>query len=270
MRKLALLGLLACLVAQLAPQRAHAQAAAAGSKKTAAPAAPKPAEAPAPQAAPAPVAPAAPPGAFPQEAQTAPPPQVAPPPPVVGPYPYNYGGYGYAAPVNDPARQKTLADLQQVDLRLTNLHAQQQQYSLTGPSIMMGAGFAVALGFGIAAIIDRVIAEDIQHGDCRYNYNSNDYYYDDDYCDVSNNGLVTQHDEDLARTMARTFGAISIIGTGVGITGAVFLMKRLAERRQFTPELQELKVRRGQLLQQLRYGGGYSNNTFRLTLSASF
>jgi hypothetical protein len=70
--------------------------------------------------------------------------------------------------------------------------------------------------------------------------------------------------------MARTFGAISIIGTGVGITGAVFLMKRLAQRRQYTPENQELKVRRGQLLQQLRYGGGYSNNTFSLTLSARF
>lgn len=191
------------------------------------------------------------------------------PPIAAGAYPYGYG-YGYQQAPADPARQKTLAELQALDLRLVNLRAQQKQYSITGPATMMGAGFAVMLGFGIAAIFERIVAEDIQHGDCHNYYDDDYYYHDPSYCDVNNNGFVTQHDEDLARTMARSFGAVSAIGGAVGITGAVFFFKRLQQRKQFAPEMEELKVKRGQLLQQLRYGTGYSSNGFSLTLSGRF
>jgi hypothetical protein len=263
MRKLALLGLLTSVF--LAPQFARAQVT---------PAKPPPAPAPAPSAAPppatAPEAPPAPPGAYPQ-APIAPPAQAAPPP--VG-YPYGYAppqGYGYGQPVVDPARQQTLTELQQVDLKLASVRGEQKQYSLGGPAAMMGAGFGIALGFGTAAIIERIIAEDIEHRDCNYdNYYDDDYYYDDNWCDVSGNGIVTEHDEDLARGMARGFGVVAGIGAGVGIMGTVFLMQRLAKRREFSPQINELNLRRSQLLQQLRFGGGYSQNRLHLTISGRF
>ena len=264
MRMLRLLGLLAILSQQLAPQLAEAQAAPA-----------KPAPAPttegaaqAPTQAPAPVAPAAPPGAFPQTAEPAPPANAAPPPPV-GPYPPSGYGYGYGyppAPV-DPARAKTLGELQGLDLRIQELRRQQKRYSLGGPIAMTSAGFAVSIGFGVGALLSWAIAEDIQHHDCG-DYNSSYYYAD--RCDINNDGDVDYHDEHDARRLARTFGAVSAIGGGVGILGTVWLVKRLAKRQQFEPELDQLSRRRGELLQQLRYGAGYSNNGLQLTLSGRF
>jgi hypothetical protein len=70
--------------------------------------------------------------------------------------------------------------------------------------------------------------------------------------------------------MARTFGAISALGAGLGIAGTVLLLKRLSKRRVFAPELRELGVRRGQLLQQLRYGGSYSQNGMQLSIGGRF
>ncbi len=288
MRTLRLLGLLALLCPQLAraqaaPAETPATPAAPAATAPAKPSAPKPAkpakaaptkpaaEAEAAQTAPAPapVAPAAPPGAFPQAPPPPPDTAEAPPAPLQGQgYPYGYG-YGYVAPPMDPRHQKALHDLQQLDLRIASLRKQQRQYSIVGPAIMTGSGYLVAFGFGVAALASYFIAEDIREGDCPLRFNRSTREYDD-RCDVNNNGLVTGKDEDAARTLARTFGAISALGAGVGVVGTVLLVKQLAKRRQYQPELYELNTQRGQLIQQLRWGGGYSSNGATLTLSGKF
>lgn len=284
MRTLRLLGLLALLC----PQLARAQAAPAETRdKPDAPAATAPAKPSAPKAAKpapakpaaeteaaapssAPVAPAAPPGAFPQ-APPPPPDGAEVPPAPVQPqsgYPYGYG-YGYVAPPVDPQRQKALHDLQQLDQRIASVRKQQRQYSIVGPTIMTGSGYLVAFGFGVGALASYFIAEDIREGDCRLRFNRTTREYDD-RCDVNDNGVVTEKDEDAARTLARTFGAISALGAGVGVVGTVLLVKQLARRREYQPELYELHTRRGRLIQQLRWGGGYSSNGATLTLSGKF
>lgn len=136
---------------------------------------------------------------------------------------------------------------------------------------MTGSGYLVAAGFGIAAMASFFLAEDIRDGDCgsRYYRSRRDYYYGD-RCDVNDNGLITRADEDAARVLARTFGAISALGAGIGVVGTVLLVKQLGKRRQYTPELRELNTRRGSLLQRLHWGGGYSSNGAALTLSGRF
>jgi hypothetical protein len=191
-----------------------------------------------------------------------------PPPPVAGSYPYGYG-YGYTPPPPDPQRQKTLTELQQVDLRIASVKKEQRQHSLVGPLAMTGAGYLAAAAFGLAAVLEWAIAEDIRDDDCGYRYNRSTRDYED-RCDVNNNGVVTKADEHDARVMARTFGAISAAGAGLGIAGTVLLMRQLAKRREYSPELYELGTRRGQLLQQLRYGGGYSSNGLTLNISGKF
>jgi hypothetical protein len=190
----------------------------------------------------------------------------APLAPGIAPVPYApapYYGYGYPAP--DPGRALALNELQSLDIRIAQLKQSQKQHSIVGPTIMTAAGYTVMLVFGAIALSDWAIAENVQHGDCQggvYDY--------DPACDVNDDGYIDKDDEDTARTLARTFGALSIVGTGLGITGTVLLVKRLAKRREFAPELRELGLRRGQLLQQLRYGGAYSQRGMQLTLSARF
>lgn len=200
---------------------------------------------------------------FPQTAQ---PQGEAPPPPapVAGGYPYGYG-YGYAPAPVDPRRDKTLSELQQVDVRIASVRKQQKQYSIAGPLAMTATGYGFAAIAGLVAVFSWVNAEDIQSGDCPYSYRRNNR------CDIDDDGVIDKHDERDARILARTFGAISALGAGVGIAGTVLLMKRLAKRRQYGPELDELGTRRGQLLHELRYGGGYSQNGgLQLNVSGRF
>jgi hypothetical protein len=244
---LRLLVLFALVCPVFAPAFAHAQTT-------------PPAGAPDAAAAPAPVAPAAPPGAFPQQ-QAAPQVQAPPPPPSY----YDYG-YGYVAPPPDPARVRALGELQSLDLRIASVRQKQKQHSIVGPAAMTASGFAVAMLFGAIAVWEWSLAEDIRRGDCgTYRYDR----YDDD-CDVNNDGYVDGDDRRAARTLARSFGAVSAVGAGLGIAGTVFLVRRLAKRRVYAPELRDLGLRRGQLLQQLRYGGGYSQNGLQLTVSGRF
>jgi hypothetical protein len=168
----------------------------------------------------------------------------------------------------DPQRQKTMGELRTVDLRIASVRREQSQYSLAGPIAMTAAGFGTAIAFGVVAMVEWFIADDIDKKNCGYYYS--DYNGYDSRCDVNNDGRVNSDDEHRARVLARTFGAMSGVGAAVGITGTVFLMKSMAKRRQYSPELNELSTRRGQLLQQLRYGGGYSNNGMQFTLSGRF
>lgn len=194
-------------------------------------------------------------------------PVAAPAPAQSGAPPAPYYGYGYAPPP-DPSRLRALSELQSLDVRIALLKQNQKQHGIVGPTIMTAVGYSLTLVFGAIAFADLAVANNIADGHCGY-----DDRYDYDYdasCDVNDDGFVDADDEDTARTLARTFGALSVVGAGLGITGTVLLVRRLAKRREFAPELRELGVRRGQLLQQLRYGGGYSRNGIQLTLSAQF
>lgn len=246
---------------------------------------------PSAQPAPAPVAPAAPPEAFPQQQ---PAPQVQPPPPPApgttygapgspyaaptpgsaypAPPPGYYGGsygYGYAAPpASDPERARALGELQNLDLRIAAVRKKQKQHGIVGPAAMTASGYAIAVLFGAIAVWEWAIAEDIRQGDCSRYRDRYDRY--DDECDVNNDGYVDGDDRRDARTLSRAFGAVSAVGAGLGIAGTVFLVRRLGKRRAYAPELRDLGVRRGQLLQQLRYGGGYSHNGVQLSISGRF
>jgi hypothetical protein len=176
--------------------------------------------------------------------------------------PAPYYGYGYA----DPGRLRALNELQHLDLRIAQLKQSQKQHGIVGPAILTAVGYTVTLVFGAIALADWAIAENFDDGLC----GQGELYDYDPSCDVNNDGYVNPEDEDAARTLARTLGALSVVGTGVGIAGTVLLVRRLAKRREFKPELKDLGARRGQLLQQLRYGGVYSARGVQLTVSARF
>ena len=178
--------------------------------------------------------------------------------------PAPYYRYGYA-PAPD-ARIRALNELQTLDFRIAQLKQNQHQHGIAGPIIMTAAGYTFTVVLGSLALVNSGIARDIQTGHC-----GDDEPYDyDSACDFNGDGDVDGHDEDEARRLARIFGGVSLIGAGLGITGTVLLVRRLAKRREFAPELRDLAVRRGQLLQQLRYGGGFSRNAFQFTVGARF
>ena len=168
----------------------------------------------------------------------------------------------------DPVRAQATAELQQVDMRIAALRQQQAQYSLGGPIAMTAAGFGIGVIFASISLVDWAIAENIQHGDCGY-YIDRDYDYDSS-CDVDDDGEIDRADEDKARMLSRTFGAISAIAGGVGIWGAVLLGKRMSERRIYQPEIKTLGIRRKQLLQQLKYGGYVQYGGLTLTVGGRF
>ncbi|HEX6245741.1 MAG TPA: hypothetical protein VFZ61_32680 [Polyangiales bacterium] len=157
-------------------------------------------------------------------------------------------------------------ELQALDLRIAQLKQSQKQHGIAGPIVMTASGYSFTVVLSALALVNLAIASDIDKGHC-----GEDEPYDyDSACDFNGDGDVDQHDEDDARRLARIFGGVSLVGAGLGIAGTVLLVRRLAKRRQFTPELHELGARRGQLLQQLRYGGGFSANAFQLSVSGRF
>jgi hypothetical protein len=171
--------------------------------------------------------------------------------------------------VVDPARERTLAELQALDLSISSVKQEQAQYSLSGPIAMTAAGFGVAVVFGSVSFVEWALAESIEHGDCHYYETHNGF---DSSCDLNNDNRIDGDDEHRARVLARTFGALSGAAGVVGILGTVFLMKRMEQRKAYKPRLIELNAHRQQLLQQLRFGGSYGGPTggLRLSLSGRF
>jgi hypothetical protein len=168
----------------------------------------------------------------------------------------------------DPVSAQASAELQAVNLRIAALKQERGQYGIGGPIAMTAAGFGIALIFGSVSLVEWAVAEDIQHGDCGY-YVDRDYDYDS-ACDVNDDGRIDGDDEDKARMLSRTFGALTGIAGGVGIWGAVLLGKRLSERRIYAPELKALSTRRKQLLQQLKYGGYMQHGGLLLSVGGRF
>jgi hypothetical protein len=205
----------------------------------------------------------------PQSAAPAPPAQPAPAavpyaaPPVQA-YPYPPPGYAYPPPVDLAERRAVLGELANVDAQIASVQAARARHGLGGPITMIATGYGSALIFSIVALVQRTIAEDIQH----QRFFDSEYDYDD--YDLNNDGVINQADEDRARRGARTLGALSLVGFGVGIGGNVFLARRMAARRKFNPELDTLRARRLQLLRHLQYGGALGANRMELRLAGRF
>jgi hypothetical protein len=153
-----------------------------------------------------------------------------------------------------------------LDLRIAQLKQAQKQHGIAGPIVMTATGYSFTVVLGALALVNLAIARDIENGHC----GDDEPYDNDSACDFNGDGNVDKHDENDARRLARIFGGVSLIGAGLGITGTVFLVRRLTKRRESAPELRDLGVRRGQLLQQLRYGGGFTNSAFQLSVSGRF
>jgi hypothetical protein len=212
------------------------------------------------QQAPQPAPQSAPPAPLAQPAPT-PAPYAAPPAQV---YPYPPPAYAYPPPVDFAERRAVLGELANVDAQIANVQAARARHGLGGPITMIATGYGSALIFSIVALVQHTIAEDIQ----QQRFFDSEYEYDD--YDLNNDGVINQEDEDRARRGARTLGALSLVGLGVGIVGNVFLARRMAARRKFNPELETLRARRLQLLRHLQYGGALGASGMQLSLSARF
>lgn len=74
---------------------------------------------------------------------------------------------------------------------------------------------------------------------------------DDEAYDVNGNDKVTKHDEDVARTVARTMAITSLIPIGLGVFTTIFELRREREKRRLSNEIDDLSVRRRTLLRRL-------------------
>ncbi len=131
---------------------------------------------------------------------------------------------------------------------------------------MMATGYGTALLFGMVALINYSQAESI---DDRDNWSDDDWGYDsgDDW---NGDGLIDGRDERNARSAARTTVGIAAVGLALGVGGTVFLAKRIAKRRVYSPEIRELRERRRRLLYGLHYGANLGPGQMRLSLGGSF
>src|SRR5690349_786204 len=156
------------------------------------------------------------------EAQSAPVPVQTPAAPAVSApvsAPAPYYGYGYAP----DARARALNELQTLDLRIAQLKQAQKQHGIAGPIVMTATGYSFTVVLGALALVNLAIARDIENGHC----GDDEPYDNDSACDFNGDGNVDKHDENDARRLARIFGGVSLIGAGLGITGTVFLVRRL-------------------------------------------
>jgi hypothetical protein len=187
----------------------------------------------------------------------------APPPPP---------GYAYPRPQDPAQRAATITELTSVDAQMATVQRERSNHRIGGPIAMMGIGYGLGALFGTIGLIQWSIADDIDHGDFDY-YNRNDssYYYDSDSnLDLNNDGVINGKDEHRARRTARIMGGLSLVSTGVGIAGTILLVRKLAKRRESAPELERLRTRKLELLRNLQYGGGLSQNGLQLTLGGTF
>ncbi len=255
---------LSTLIVALWPWSVHAQTApAAAPRQVAAPPASAPVVAPAvtPQAPVAPVAASVPPPAVELPAAGAPPAATPLPPPPEG-YQYGPPPPNYPYPY-DPQRQHQLrGELEDVDDRLLELQEERSQVSIGGPIAMTAAGFGTALIAGLISITGFAVAEGIEDDEVWQNQDG-DWDWDDD-------GDIDDSDERIARNTGRVFSAISVVGVGVGIAGAVLLSRRLKERKASSPEIRNLKERRRDLRRELRYGASVAPSMAQLSISGQF
>jgi hypothetical protein len=74
---------------------------------------------------------------------------------------------------------------------------------------------------------------------------------DDEAYDVNGNDKVTKHDEDVARTVARTLAITSLIPIGLGVFTTLMGLRREREKAELTNAIEDLSTRRRSLLRRL-------------------
>jgi hypothetical protein len=92
---------------------------------------------------------------------------------------------------------------------------------------------------------------------------------DDEAYDVNGNHKVTKHDEDVARTAARTLAVVSVIPIGLGVFTTMMGMRREREKQEYSNQLEDLATKRRSLLRrldtQLSAGPGHAALQLHLT-----
>ncbi|HEX6243866.1 MAG TPA: hypothetical protein VFZ61_23285 [Polyangiales bacterium] len=93
---------------------------------------------------------------------------------------------------------------------------------------------------------------------------------DDEAYDVNGNDKVTKHDEDVARTVARTLAITSLIPIGLGVFTTLMHRRREKERRDLTHDIEDLANKRRGLVRRLSLELSASPANAGLTLGARF
>jgi len=209
---------------------------------------------PSPAASAAPAAPAVNP-----EAPTAPAALASPSPaPAPAPPAYVYS----PLPPRVPATPRDRVELERVNERLYALQRERSQYGIGGPIAMTAAGYGSFLLFSLVALTSLGVAEAIESDDVRRR--------DFDDFDSNDDGTLDSRDERDARRVARGSAVFAAAGLGVGIGGTVFLVKRIAKRRVYAPEIRDLRLRRRELMRSVRYGANVGPGGLQLSLSGRF
>jgi hypothetical protein len=160
------------------------------------------------------------------------------------------------------AKRDLKVRISEIETRMEAIDQRRSDGNIAGPIAMLTAGYTTgiaALGVSLAGF---AMAEQVEKRDA-----------DDEGgkgLDVNNDGNVDGDDEATFRRVARGMGVASAIGMGIGIAGNVILAKRLKERRQYDPELRELKRQRRDLRRQLDYAVNASPTTMGLALTGRF
>lgn len=93
---------------------------------------------------------------------------------------------------------------------------------------------------------------------------------DDEAYDVNGNDKVTKHDEDVARTVARTLAITSLIPIGLGVFTTLMERRRERDKRDLAHQIEDLASKRRGLLRRLDAQLSASQTHATLTLGARF
>ena len=150
--------------------------------------------------------------------------------------------------------------LTSIDERLEHLDRQREERGrITGPVSMLTAGYTTglaALAVSLGAFYGAERVADTEGYKRRL--------------DINDDNQLDADDENSFRTIARTMGALSAVGFGVGIAGSIFLAKRLKERRELDPDVRRLQNERRELRRELNYTLGPVKNGVALGMTGRF
>lgn len=150
--------------------------------------------------------------------------------------------------------------LTSIDERLEHLDRQREERGrITGPVSMLTTGYTTGLAAMAVSLGAFYAAERVADTE---GYKSR--------LDINDDNELDGDDENSFRTIARTMGALSAVGFGIGIAGSVFLAKRLKERRELDPDVRRLQHERRELRRELNYTLGPVKHGVALGLTGRF
>jgi hypothetical protein len=141
-------------------------------------------------------------------------------------------------------------ELVSIDARLVELEQERAQHSLTGPIVLLATGAGIAFPSLLIAVQAKAAAE------------ASDSF--DDFDEFGNES------SDDTSSVARAFGAITVVGAALAVGGGVWLWKRVAARRVHAPEIQQLKARQRVIREGLSFGFGVDPARPSFVLSGRF